>query len=106
MRLLHGQTDQIIVTRIHRPRAIRRQLAGRLLRIDLDQPFPAFDWHAHPRTFLVDELDFGRQANELDVVPGERELSAQERTVRGAQNENVVCGFCHWEMCPSVEQKS
>jgi len=76
------------------------------LRVDLDQAFTAFDRHAHLGAFLVDQLDLGGEADELDAVPGEREFRAQQRTVRGAQNENVVFGFCHGEMCPSVEQKN
>ena len=90
LRLLHRQRDEIVVGRIERRGAAGGQFARQLARIDFDQPFAALDRHAHDGAFVVDQIRFGGQADQINIMPGERELGAEQRAVRRAHDQNFV----------------
>ncbi len=104
--LLHRQRHQVVVRGPDRAWKVGGKLARQLARVDLDQPVAAFDRHAHPSAFLVDQLGLGREAYELDRVSREQKLGRQEGAVRGAQDENLVGGFHDVKYSPAGRKTS
>src|SRR3974377_2427305 len=81
LRLLHRGRDVVFFAGLGPRRAARGHLPRELLRVDLDQALAALDRHAHHRPLLVYQVGLGGEADQMDIVSGERELGPQQRTV-------------------------
>jgi len=90
LRLLHRQRDQIVVRRVGRLRPACGKLSGHLARVEFDQALASLHRHAHTDAFGINEIRLGRQADQLDRVPGEQQLGAQQGPVGSTQDQDLV----------------
>ena len=83
---------------------IRSKYFGLAHRVQLPSPRPAARGHpfrsarwgrgsafAH-ETFDIDQIRFGRQANQRYIVPAKHHLRCQQRSIRRPKNKNVISG--------------
>ena len=67
-RVMHGKADEVVVRRVYACRTGRRDLARQLARVEQHLVDASTHRHAHAESFIVDEIGFRRQADELDGV--------------------------------------
>src|SRR4029450_3068533 len=90
LRLLHGQTDEVVVGRVNVGGTGGGHLAWELARVDLDRLLAALDRQAHAEPLGIDQVRLGRQAYQLYLMTPEQKLGGEQRTVGRAQDQDVV----------------
>ena len=103
LRLLHGQTHQVVLLGHDLIRRQGIQLAWGGAGINFHPPFAPLDLHPHPRTLAANQLRRLAATNQGRVMPSHQQLGGQQRPVGRAQNQNFVF-FCHIT-CLSFERR-
>jgi hypothetical protein len=78
LRLLHRQRNEVVFGCVDRGGDVCGKGAGGAARIDLHEAFAPLDRHADSRALAIDQVDFRRKADQLDLVPGEQQLGRKE----------------------------
>ena len=94
LRLLHGQTHQIVVLRHDLLRGEGIELARGVAGVNLHPSFAPLHLHPHPRALTPDQLRRLAATDQGCIMPGHQQLGGQKRPVRRAQNQHFVF-FCH-----------
>jgi hypothetical protein len=88
---LHREHDEVEGAWIHAVGGGGGDAPRQAPRAHLDQAFASLGRHAHRDALGIDELGGGGAAHQRRVVAREGELGAQQRAVRGAEDEDVAC---------------
>src|SRR6185437_4407800 len=89
LRLLHGETNQIVFTRIDLIRSCRRHPTRQSTRIYFHRFGSPTDRQADAKSLGIDEIRFLGKADQLHGMPPEKDLRRKQRTVRCAKDKNV-----------------
>src|SRR5262249_60668091 len=94
LRLLHGETIEIVVFRIEATGRAGGDLARQLPGIEDDRVFTAPDRQPDLEAFGVDEVSLGGKAYQMNPVPAEQKLGGQQRPLGGAHHQDVESWQC------------
>ena len=81
LRLLHAQTDEVVVLRIDTGRRSGGHLAGQLARVEHDRILAPPYRQAHAKAFGVDQIGLRRQADQMNRVAAKQHFGGEERAV-------------------------
>ena len=65
-------------------------LPGSFLEVEFNRRAASTHWQTHAKALGVDQVGFGRQTYEPDVMAAKQQLRCEQRAIGRAQDENVV----------------